>query len=149
MAPVLEMRDTWTFADLQAELARTHGALDDVDWRRYEIVDGALVVRPSTTPFHEFVSEAIRATIRASLPPNTSVIGPVGVDLGRSYRIPDLVVVPNHVFACDAALLDPSEVVLAVEVVSPGSRPRSRSTSQSATSSLRRTKGRPRRSLVP
>jgi Uma2 family endonuclease len=114
MQPMLEMRDTWTFDDLQT-------LPEDVDWRRYEIVDGSLVVSPSTSRVHEVVSDSVRSVIRAALPPSTRVIGPIGVDLGHSYRIPDLVVVPNRVFAVNAPLLDPSDVQLAVEVVSPGS----------------------------
>jgi len=87
LQPVLEMQQVWTFEDLQA-------LPEDVDWRRYEIVDGALVVSPSTSPRHEFACAQVEAAIRPMMPAAVMVLGPSAIDLRPSYRIPDLVVVP-------------------------------------------------------
>lgn len=112
MQPIVQMRAAWTFEDLQA--------LDLEDWRRYEIIDGTLVVSPSAGREHEFVSDALRAVIRGALPAAVAVIGPIGVEIGRSYLIPDLVVV--HAAArAGSGPLRPEELLLVVEVVSPGS----------------------------
>lgn len=110
--PTLQMRNVWTVEDLQA--------LDLEDWRRYEAVDGTLVVSPSAGREHEFVSEALRAAIRRALPDLVAVIGPIGVEIGRSYLIPDLVVV-DAAARSGSGPLRPDEVLLVIEVVSPGS----------------------------
>ena len=113
MQPLLTMPQVWTFEDLQA--------IDVEDWRRYEIVDGALVVSPSTGFRHEVVSALVREVISAALPPELIVVGPMAVDLAPSYRIPDLLVVPRRLAVTDIKLLRPADLPLVVEVVSPGS----------------------------
>ena len=70
------MPQVWTFEDLQA--------FDVEDWRRYEIVDGALVVSPSTGFRHEVVSALVREVISVALPPEFIVVGPMAVDLAPS-----------------------------------------------------------------
>lgn len=112
MQPLERVREVWTPEDLRA--------LNLEDWRRYEIVDGALVVSPSAGRMHEFVSGDLRAVIRAALPAGLAVIGPIGVEIGRSYRIPDLVVVRDSA-QYGTGEIRPGEVLLVVEVVSPGS----------------------------
>jgi hypothetical protein len=47
MSQLAQLHETWTLADLQQ-------LPDDIDWRRYEIVDEALVVSPSAGIDHEF-----------------------------------------------------------------------------------------------
>jgi Uma2 family endonuclease len=111
--PLVRMRELWTVEDLRE--------LGAEDWRRYEIVDGSLVVSPSPAADHELVSEEVRAAIRAALPPGVKVVGPMGVTVGRSFRIPDLVVVSRDRLRRGVDTLDPADVLLAVEVVSPGS----------------------------
>jgi Uma2 family endonuclease len=107
-----EVREAWTLADL-AELGVE-------DWRRFQIVDGSLVVSPSPAGIHELFSEDLRAMIREALPPGLAVVGPMGVAIGGSYLIPDLVVVRrDRVRSAD--YLRPADVMLVVEVVSPSS----------------------------
>lgn len=111
MQPVIQMRDVWTVEDLQA--------LDLEDWGRYEIVDGALVVSPTPGVSHAYVLERLQAMLRDAASPDMAVLtSPVGVTFGRSYRIPDLVIVPRGL---TGTVLVPSDLLLAVEVVSPGS----------------------------
>ncbi|MGH8962549.1 MAG: Uma2 family endonuclease [Jatrophihabitantaceae bacterium] len=111
---VVEAQQVWTFDDLLA-------LPEDADRRRYEVVDGSLVVSPSATPRHELASEEVRAAIRASLPIGFKVVGPLAVDLHPSYRVPDLLVVPLAIFGENSPLARPADVLLVVEVVSPGS----------------------------
>jgi Uma2 family endonuclease len=114
MQPTVPIRREWTVDDLHT--------LEDEDWRRYEIVDGALVVSPSAATAHEIASEEVRAAIRATMPMTYRVIGPVGVELDRrNYRIPDLVVAWRERLRTRPVSLRPADIVLVVEVVSPGS----------------------------
>lgn len=58
--PLLSKLDEWTVEDLVA--------LPD-DGRRYEIVDGSLVVSPAPGIRHEVVVEAVRQVLRQAVPP--------------------------------------------------------------------------------
>lgn len=114
MQPTVQMRDVWTVEDVQA--------LEVEDVRRYEIVDGALLVSPTPGLRHESVIARIRNAVQSSAGPEVEVLtGNVGIAFARSYRIPDLVVVPADFASTDALVLVPADVHLAVEVVSPGS----------------------------
>jgi Uma2 family endonuclease len=114
MQPLADTRRAWTIADLEQ--------LDIEDWRRYEIVDGSLAVSPSPGREHEFVVAALRDTLRRLLPDTWAVLGSLGVELGRSYRIPDILVVHRRAReAQPSGHLRSDEVLLVVEVVSPGS----------------------------
>jgi Uma2 family endonuclease len=114
VSALLDQRQVWTFEDLQQ-------LPEDVEWRRYEIVDGALVVSPSPDLRHDYVEAMLRRALDHAAAPDYLVTGSAGVDLGTSYRVPDLKVLPLPVAATDARVARPSDVLLAVEVVSPGS----------------------------
>jgi Uma2 family endonuclease len=116
MPELAELPRSWTFEDLERLLP------DDVDWRRYEIVDGALVVSPPPASRHGIAIGELAATLRAAVPPGYTVIEGFGVDLGTSYRVPDLVVLPLAGYVQGRNRAEPGDVLLAVEVVSPGSR---------------------------
>ena len=122
--PVLaDLPQTWTYADLQRLLPdNSDSAGNDVDWRRFEIVDGALVVSPSANSLHELLVMAIRDAIRDAMPAGWSAIGALGIDLGGSYLIPDLVVARTQTLRERVSLLDPSDALLVTEIVSPSSR---------------------------
>lgn len=114
MSALAEQHQVWTFADLQA-------LPDDLEWRRYEIVDGALVVSPTPDLRHDYVEAMLRRLLDAAAQPAYLVTSSAGIDLGTSYRIPDLKVLTIDSAGKEAALAQPSDVLLAVEVVSPGS----------------------------
>jgi Uma2 family endonuclease len=95
------------------------------DGNRYEIFDGSLVVSPAPKVSHSDSTDRLGNVLRQQAPPDLRVlVVPVGVDLrGRnSYFIPDLVVVPEAVMRTAAANLDPSDVLLVAEVLSPSNR---------------------------
>lgn len=106
----LPHRWEWTYEDLEE--------LPD-DGCRYEIVDGGLVVSPPPPLRHEFVVEQLKVVLRAAAPAQWRVLSP-GVHLGRSYRLPDVVVLRADVDR-SVGTAEPGDVLLAVEVVSPGS----------------------------
>ena len=111
----LDAHQVWTFDDLQK-------LPEEVDWRRYEIVDGALVVSPGTAFRHEVVSALLRDLLWDAGQPDFFVIGPMAVDVHPSYLIPDLLVVGAELRKTNVNPLPAAEAHLAVEVVSPGSR---------------------------
>jgi Uma2 family endonuclease len=106
--------------------------VDDLDsWPetlvRHELTDGALTMSPSPSSLHQAVSGRLFARLDSAAPPDVAVTQAVEIRFGRRLtRIPDLLVVRSpeparHWFA-------PSEVLLAVEVESPGSHTEDRVT---------------------
>lgn len=100
-------------------------AVEDLDrWPeshvRYELTDGALTVSPSPSNLHQSVSGLLFPYLVGRCPPELAIGQAVEIRFGPQLtRIPDLLVVRStepwrHWFA-------PSEVVLAVEIESPGS----------------------------
>lgn len=102
----------WTFEDLQA--------LPESAWR-YEIVDGALVMSPSPSMRHQVIDRRLGALLNASIQPTRYAVGPISVNMHPTYRIPDLVVIDSALTHESLSLLQPSDVELAIEIVSPGS----------------------------
>jgi Uma2 family endonuclease len=102
-------RDGWTVDDLP----------DREDFR-YELVDEALLVSPSPTPRHSGVAARLQRTLWDAVGPGWDVLAGAGVTFDRrNYREPDVAVVRSA--ALSGAQLSPSDVLLAVEVMSPSS----------------------------
>ncbi len=115
MQPTLEPARYWTYDDLVAEVPA------EADWRRYEIVDGALVVSPPPAPDHEFVITHLAHELIPQAPVGASVVGASLIDMAPTYRVPDVTVVADSVFGNRDLRTTPDQVLLTVEVVSPGS----------------------------
>jgi Uma2 family endonuclease len=122
---------TWTFDDLQ-QMPDFDEAGNQVDWRRLEILDGALIVSPSSDTWHEFALSRLNRQLAAWLPDGCEMVGTLGVAYGGSYLVPDLVIDRTDALAVRAPLLQPADVLLAAEVVSPGSRTMDRVTKPAA-----------------
>lgn len=105
--------EDWTFEDLE----RTPD-----DGRRYEILDGALVVSPSPRLRHQFVSTILQQILNESGTPEFMALGPLNVDLDPSFLEPDLTLVTMQRAMRDAVKIPAHDVLLAVEIVSPSSR---------------------------
>jgi Uma2 family endonuclease len=119
---LVEPHRVWTFADLDAWLPEYDDAGNQIDWRRFEILDGALVVSPSAAPRHEITTMRLAAALQPSVPSGYEVVGALGIDLGdTTYLVPDLVVVPTRIYFGEAKIVQPADALLAVEVVSPSS----------------------------
>jgi Uma2 family endonuclease len=107
----------WTIADLE---------LMPDDGRRYEIIDGSLVVSPSPTILHQRVVRWLVDALLAGKPDGFDVLENVGVGLSGEddrYLIPDACAVrsANSILDEDRAVLNPRDVPLVVEVVSRSS----------------------------
>lgn len=92
------------------------------DGRRRELIDGVLIVPPSPTVRHQSIAARLVVALDDLCPPEYVVTQAVDVRVGRknSYS-PDVLVVTADAAARNASKLRPSEVVLAVEIVSPSS----------------------------
>jgi Uma2 family endonuclease len=109
--------DDWTVADLDL--------LPD-DGRRYEIIDGSLVMSPSPTAWHQRVVRWLTNALLDGMPAGFDVLENMGVQLCEEpgqFLIPDACAVrtPEGILDDDRALLLSEDVLLAVEVVSRSS----------------------------
>ena len=87
--------------------------------RRVELLDGALLVSPSARGRHQRLSSRLWAALDAAVPVGMEVLEAVNVRVGPDkILIPDLVVIT--VPGLDLAVYQATDVVLVVEIVSPG-----------------------------
>jgi Uma2 family endonuclease len=107
-------------------------SVDDLDafpesHHRYELTDGALTVSPSPSSLYQAVAARLLVRLEAVAPETFAVTQAVEIRFGRQLtRIPDVLVVRSnqpegHWFA-------PSEVLVAIEIESPGSHLEDRAT---------------------
>lgn len=97
-----------------------------------ELVEGRLLMSPGATADHNNAWLELALQIRRQLPPDLQVLPEMDVDLGLApadqpgtVRRPDLVVIPRAArdrVRREGGVLQASEIVVAVEVLSPGSR---------------------------
>jgi Uma2 family endonuclease len=117
MSVVAEHADGWSVADL--------ADLPD-DGRRYELVDGSLLVSPPASQQHQELGQALRDLLQAHAPEGwrARVEYPLPFS-ADTLRVPDVVVFtwPLTRPSGDARNpLVPADVALVVEVVSPSTR---------------------------
>lgn len=111
--PIRQQRADYTLEDLLN--------LPD-DAPRVELVDGVIQVTPSPTLGHQDISSLLWRWLRSHCPAHLRATQAVGVALNaNTSRQPDVLLCRAQV-STDRSLLTPEDVVLAVEVVSPGIR---------------------------
>jgi Uma2 family endonuclease len=125
-----EAVDSVTLPDLQVWTLDDLLTLPD-DGHRYEIVDGGLLMSPAATPGHQVAACRLANALRAAAPEDVEVAEAVAVDLGLvglgiQVPVPDIVVGSGAAFWGGGKGLTPADVLLAVEIVSPGSTGRDR-----------------------
>ena len=100
-------------------------ALDREPYLHYELSDGVLVMTPRPAPRHQYVvkrvADALEDQLPSALVPLIDVEVPIRRGPAATHRAPDVVVVPRSVLERESSRVDSAEVLLAVEVVSPGS----------------------------
>jgi Uma2 family endonuclease len=117
--PVLTVPDGgWTVDDLDA-FPESH--------YRYELTDGALTVSPSPSSLHQFLAGRLLMHLHEIAPEPLAVTQGVEIRFGRQLtRIPDVLVIrSNHP---GKHWFTPAEVVVAIEIESPGSHLEDRAT---------------------
>ncbi|MCW3816526.1 Uma2 family endonuclease [Micromonospora sp. DR5-3] len=103
--------EAWTVDDLQ-DLPE--------DGQDYEIFDGSLLVSPHADVFHGAVANRLRRLLDRQAPAGLLVGQDIGVSAKRSsYFVPDLFVAREDALDRGGAALDPADVLLVVEVISP------------------------------
>lgn len=100
-------------------------ALPDVPGHRIELVEGVLLVVPSPGPLHQRAAYRLVRQLEDALPDELAVVGDVDVVLNwhtalPTVRRPDAVVVANVRAEGEPRRFAADDVLLAVEVVSPG-----------------------------
>src|SRR5262249_49410569 len=99
-------------------------ALPEDASRRCELVEGVLLVVPGPTPVHQLVLLRLGGELDRQLPDELTVLPDVEVlvEAGRipTVRAPDLVVVPSARAEQNPAQLTAADILLAVEIISPG-----------------------------
>lgn len=87
--------------------------------RRVELLDGALLVSPSASCGHPRLSFRLAVALDAAAAPGLEVLEAINVRVGPGkILIPDLAVVTQP--GLDVAVSDATQVVLVVEIASPG-----------------------------
>ena len=87
-----------------------------------ELVDGVIHMMAPPTFWHQIVKDTLRTLLRAVKPNDLVVLGEVQVRLADGLRrIPDVVALRRSAYRRDRNQCLPADVVLVVEVVSPGS----------------------------
>jgi Uma2 family endonuclease len=101
-------------------------ALELDEARRWELVEGGIVMTPRPRPLHQVVSKNLTRLLDEQLPDSLVVLQEVEITVEARFpptvRDPDLVAVNCSVVDRNPVRVDPSDVVLVVEIVSPGSR---------------------------
>lgn len=92
--------------------------------RGYELLEGTLLVNPPPGGPHQRVSWVLTGALRAAETPGLMVVQELGVRLpDNTLFIPDILVATGDaVMANRSGILDPADVALAVEIMSPGSK---------------------------
>jgi Uma2 family endonuclease len=107
----------WTIDDLKL-------LPEDGMW--YELVDGSLLVSPMPAIPHGRAANRLRRLLDKQVPPDLEVIQDIGVAIGgrTTYLVPDIFVVRASALGGDGDNIDPTDVRLVVEVLSPSNRGR-------------------------
>ncbi|WP_053207534.1 Uma2 family endonuclease [Jiangella muralis] len=102
-------------------------ALEETDANRYwELVDGTIVMNSFPSGGHQLVAQELVTQLGAQLPDGLVALQHMGVIIEAQFppteRGPDIVVFPRAQARLSVSRLDPADVRLVVEIVSPGSR---------------------------
>ncbi len=101
-------------------------ALDLDEARRWELVEGGIVMTPRPRPLHQIVSKNLTRLLDEGRPDSLVVLQEVEITVEARFpptvRDPDLVVVNRSVVDRNPMRVDAADVALVIEIVSPGSR---------------------------
>ncbi|HEY0454190.1 Uma2 family endonuclease [Actinophytocola sp.] len=105
-------------------------ALPEDTSRHYELVEGVLIVSPRAASMHQRASRWIAHTLEEQLPDRLTALQDMEVVIDARFpatvRAPDVVVATNELAEQNLPRFFASDVLLAVEIISPGSRKQDR-----------------------
>lgn len=84
-----------------------------------QIVDGSLLVSPPRPPRHQLVAARLVRLLSATEPDDVETLSAMGVQVGDSFFVPDVVIVDRSVVDRDVDRLDPADVLLVAEIIAP------------------------------
>lgn len=94
--------------------------------RRWELSEGALIMSPRPQLWHQRILKRLTRLLDDHLPDGLEALPEIEVITSASFppsvRDPDIVVVPQRVLDQRPARVAAADVVLVIEIVSPGSR---------------------------
>jgi Uma2 family endonuclease len=93
---------------------------------RFELLDGEVLMMAPATHWHDEVIDILKHALRPIAPQSMVIATEKGIDLGRTVPEPDLLAVSRAAVRSDSLVFQPSDVFLAVEVVSPGTKTKDR-----------------------
>jgi Uma2 family endonuclease len=93
---------------------------------RFELLDGEVLMMAPASFWHHEVVRILSDALRRITPQSMVVATEMGVDLGHTVPEPDVLVVSRAAVESDSLFFQPSDVHLAIEVVSPGSTTKDR-----------------------
>lgn len=101
-------------------------ALPEDGSRHYELVEGVLAVSPKPAPLHQRAMYRLAGQLDEQLPDHLTALPDVELVLQAQHpatvRAPDVLVADCRVAEANPARLAAADVVLAVEIVSPGTK---------------------------
>ncbi|GAA0620250.1 Uma2 family endonuclease [Kutzneria viridogrisea] len=101
-------------------------ALPEDTSRRYEVLEGVLIVSPRPVGLHSRVAKQLALHLDEQLSPEWEAAIEMDLVLRPGFplgvRVPDVVVTRSELIDQSAPRLYPEDVLIAVEVISPGSR---------------------------
>ncbi|MGH3492185.1 MAG: Uma2 family endonuclease [Sciscionella sp.] len=93
--------------------------------RRYELVEGARIVSPRPASLHQRVLSRLLRQLDQQLPKHWEALSEVEVVISAggpaTVRVPDIAVIPTSLADTDRQQFHGNDVLIAVEIVSPGS----------------------------
>lgn len=98
-------------------------------YRRAELDEGVVVLAPTPTGPHQRVAQRLAHVLDAALPVSLTAVEAIDVELVElpaTVRQSDVLVIPEEVFQTGRHRYVNADLLLAVEIVSPGSRSRDR-----------------------
>lgn len=101
-------------------------ALEVAHTRRWELSEGTLIMSPRPQLMHQHISKRLTRLLDDHLPDALRVLPEIEVTTSASFppsvRDPDIVVIQERAFERSSTRVLAADVVLVVEIVSPGSR---------------------------
>jgi Uma2 family endonuclease len=100
-------------------------ALPEAPSHHVELADGVLIAAPRPAPWHQIAAGHLMSDLNRQLPATLYASQDVEVVIESSFpatvRAPDVLVIAESLFRSNPARIDAREVLLAVELISPGS----------------------------
>ena len=92
----------------------------------FELLDGEVLMIAPATQWHHVVVDILMHALQRIAPQSVVIVAEMGVDLGHTVPEPDVLVVSRAAVKSDSLFFQPSDVYLAIEVVSPGTKTKDR-----------------------